>query len=426
MVLRIQYLKYHVASGQLVPYFLSQPGDEEIPQRLLTHLEAYVGKPRQAVDLDTPETWAPDVRVTKGLLATALTRFYAFVPRELEELTSAVELAELHRQGISSLEDFRLWFWRFVQERCGGFMLRSNRQQVLAKSSEVLHLQAGTLDRLLTAHREEYMLLRRRNGCPSAQDLLGAYNFAVLETLLFNAESVVVTLSGGSLGSAARALLRLTKRFGVLVDMEQVGGGLRATIVGPRVFFARASPFGWNIAQVLLQLMEEPLQQNVQVVDLAIDVILRDRHYVVRLPPNKLPPLFPRRESRSEESFFDSKVEEQFYWSWRSNKFRGWEIVREPDALMVGNMLIIPDFALVKGDRKVLVEIIGYWREEYTERKRAQLEALKRQGLTNFILLVDKKHQQAFAKSVYPTFYFRAIGRKYEIPYGKLLRALPA
>ena len=425
MVLRIQYLKYQVSSGQLVPYFLGRSGDEELPQRLIAHLEAYVGKSRSVVDLDTPETWTSDVRVTQGLVATALTRFYSFVPQELEALSSATELTELHRQGVSSLEDLRLWFWRFVEERCGGFMLRSDRERVLAKSAEVLHLQLATVERLLTAHRDEHMLLRRRNGRPSAQDLLGAYNFDVLETLLYNAESVVVTVSGKSLGSAARALLRLTKRFGVLVDMEQVGGALRATIIGPRVFFARASPFGWNIAQVLLRLMEEPLEQNTQVIDLTIDVILRDRHYVVRLPPNQLPPVFPRREVRSEEAFLDSKVEEQFYWSWRNNKFRGWEIIREPDALIIGNMLIIPDFALVKGDHKVLVEIVGYWREEYTEKKQAQLQALKRQGLTNLILLVDKKHEQAFAKTVYPTFYFRTSGRRYEFPYGKLLQALP-
>lgn len=425
MVLRIQYLKYHVSSGQLVPYFLGQPGDEELLQRLIIHLEAYIGKPRRAVDLETPQTWAPDVRVARGLIATALTRYYFFVSRELEELASAAELKELHRQGIANLEDFRLWFWRFVEERCGGFMRRVDRQQVLAKCAEVLRLQSATVERLLTTHRDEYMLLRRRNGRPSAQNLLGAYNLDVLETLLYNAESVVVTIAGKSLGRAARALLRLTKRFGVLVDMEQASGGLRATIIGPRVFFARASPFGWNIAQVLLRLMEEPLEQDLHVNDLIIDVILRDRHYVVRLPLNQLPPLSPRREARMEETLLDSKVEEQFYWSWQNNKFRGWEIIREPDAISLGNMLIIPDFALVKGDHKVLVEIVGYWREEYTEKKQAQLAALKQQGLTNLILLVDKKHEKAFANSVYPTFYFRTSGRRYEIPYGKLLRALP-
>jgi predicted nuclease of restriction endonuclease-like RecB superfamily len=171
--------------------------------------------------------------------------------------------------------------------------------------------------------------------------------------------------------------------------------------------------------------MDQPIEVNVQVVDLAIDVILRDRRYVVRLPLNQLPPLLPRREARTMETFLDSKVEEQFYWSWRNNKFRGWEVVREPDALIVDNRLVIPDFALVKGDRKVLVEIIGYWREEYTEKKQAQLQALKEHGLTNLILLVDKKHERVFAQSVYPTFYFGVRGRRYDIPYGKLLQVLP-
>jgi len=91
---------------------------------------------------------------------------------------------------------------------------------------------------------------------------------------------------------------------------------------------------------------------------------------------------------------------------------------------MVGERLIVPDFALVKDDRRVLVEIIGYWREEYTQKKQAQLEALHRQGLRDFILLVDIKHRRHFSNSPYPVFFYRSKGHRYEIPYAKILREL--
>lgn len=425
MVLRLQYLKYRVSGRQLYPYFLGHPRDLEVAERLIEHLERYVGTPRGDVDLETPEEWVPDVRIAKALIATALSRFYRFTAQQLEELLGEEELRRLHGLGIGSLEEFRLRFWRFVEEHYGGFIPSSQREQALALAAKEFNLaDAEQVEKLLTAHREEYMLLQRQDSTPTAQDLIGAYNFEVLETLLYNCETVTFTIRGGSLGGSARTLIRLAKRFGVLVDLERRGGDLRATISGPRVFFGRASPFGWNIAQVLIRLLGDAPSLGISVVDLTIDVVLRDKAYLVRLPPDTLPPLNPRVERREVEAFLDSKVEKQFYWSWRNNRFRGWDIVREPEALIVGERLVVPDFALVKDDRSVLVEIIGYWREEYTRKKQAQLEALHRQGLKDLILLVDAKHRRHFSKSPYPVFFYRSRGHRYEIPYAKILKEL--
>ena len=425
MVLRLQYLKYSVSGGQLHPYFLGHPRDLRVAERLISHLERYVGKPRGDVDLDTPEEWVPDVRIAKALIATALSRFYRFEAQQLRDLLEKKELQELHRLGIANLEEFRLRFWRFVEERYGGFIPRSQRTKALTLAAKEFNLaDARQVEMLLTAHREEHMLLQRQNGTPTAQDLIGAYNFEVLETLLYNCENVTFTVTGGSLGGAARTLISLAKRFSVLVDLERVRVGLRATITGPRVFFGRPSPFGWNIAQVLIRLLDDAPRLGLTMAELTINVILRDRSYVVHLSSDTVPFFNPRKERREAEAFLDSRIEKQFYWSWRNNRFRGWDIVREPEALMVGERLIVPDFALVKDDRRVLVEIIGYWREEYTQKKQAQLEALHRQGLRDFILLVDIKHRRHFSNSPYPVFFYRSKGHRYEIPYAKILREL--
>jgi predicted nuclease of restriction endonuclease-like RecB superfamily len=425
MVLRLQYLKYHTSGGLLTPYFLRQPDDEEIPKRLIEHLEALIGTSRQDVDLDTPITWVPDTRVARALISTALSRFYIFEPQKLENLVTSKELTELRRQGIDSLEELRLWYWSIIQKQYGGFIPREKRSAFLDQIEKTLHLKSDKANYLLIAHRDEHMLLKRHGSCPTAEELLRAYNFEVLETLLYNSESVTFLVTGESLGSAARVLFRFTKRFGVIIDLEQTNEGLRTTITGPRIFFGRASSFGWNIAQVLTNLLQETLRLGIQLVDLKIDVVLRDRNYVVHLKPDKFPPLLPRGEVR-EEAFLDSKVEKQFYWSWKNNKFRGWDIIREPDAITIGSSMIIPDFALVKGDKKVLLEIIGYWREEYTQKKNAQLEILRNLGLEDFILLIDKKNRKYFSKSVYPTFFYSTKGQRYDIPYGKILKALPS
>ncbi len=425
MVLRLQYLKYQIKGNHLLPYFLAHPMDQALPQRLIDFFEVHIEKTRGSIDFEKSLTWAPDSRVVRALIATFLSRFYEFSPNQLEDLLDAKELAGLGSQGISSLEDFRLWFWEFVQSESGGFFLRDKRKEVFNKVAQTLQLPPQTIEPLLTAHREDVMQLQRRNTTPSAQDVIGAYNYEVLETLLFNSDTVVLSIKGSSLGATARSLMKYTKRFGVLVDLESSDGTLRATIAGPRIFFGRASSFGWNIAQVITNLLEEAPGLGISVDSVSIDVILRDRHYMVQLDADSIPLIIPRTQVREDEAFLDSKLEKQFFWSWHNNKFRGWDIIREPEAIIFGSHLIIPDFALVKGDHSVLLEIIGYWREEYTQKKLAQLEMLKQQGLKHMILLVDIKHRRYFIKSTYPVVFYRSRGKRYEIPYGKILKVLP-
>ncbi len=425
LVLRLQYIKYQIKGTHLLPYFLTTPLDQSLPQRLIDYFESHIDKIRDNIDFEEPLTWAPDNRVVRALTATLLNRFYSFSSHQLEDYLDQTQLTALKRQGIASLEDFRLWFWQYVQDHQGGFFARENRQKTFSDVSENLGLSPKSIESLLTAHREEQMLLQRKNSPPSAEQLIAAYNYEVFETFLYHCDSVNLTVSGTSLGTTARSLLKYTKRYGVLVELESDNGTIRATLAGPQVFFGRATSFGWNIAQVITHLLQEAPSLKIRVEKVSIDVILRDHHYIVQLDSKSIPVLLPRGQIREDMAFLDSKVEKQFYWSWHNNKFRGWDIIREPEAFIFGSYLIIPDFALVKGEHRVLVEIIGYWREEYTQKKRVQLELLKQHGLKHMILLVDTKHRKYFTKSIYPVVFYRIRSKRYEIPYGKILNALP-
>ncbi|MDO8055708.1 MAG: DUF790 family protein, partial [Candidatus Hermodarchaeota archaeon] len=396
-----------------------------LPQRLINHLEANVTKPQNLMDFDAPLTWAPDNRIVRALIATLFRQYYSFTPLDIREILSESQLTQVRRQGIASLEDFRLWFWQYVQNYNNGFFPRNKRLEVQNNIAQHLGIDPGLVEPLLNAHREENTILHRNNGSPSPKDLIAAYNYEVLETLLYNSDSVTLKLAGVSLGATARSLLKYTKRYGVLVELQSSNDLLQATISGPRLFFGRATSFGWNIAQVITHLLQEAPSLGIHIKDISIDVILRHRQYKVTLAEDAFPEVTPIGPIREDEAFLDSKVEKQFYWSWHNNKFRGWDIIREPEAFIFGSQLIIPDFALVKGDHRVLVEIIGYWREEYTQKKQAQLEQLKQNGLRHMILLVDRKHRHHFTKATYPVVYYKPKGNRYEIPYGKILKVLP-
>lgn len=77
---------------------------------------------------------------------------------------------------------------------------------------------------------------------------------------------------------------------------------------------------------------------------------------------------------------FDSELEERLYDEFaaleRSGESHGWHLEREPEPLVAGHVIAVPDFALTRGGHRVYVEIAGYWRPEYRERKARKLLTL--------------------------------------------------
>jgi predicted nuclease of restriction endonuclease-like RecB superfamily len=78
---------------------------------------------------------------------------------------------------------------------------------------------------------------------------------------------------------------------------------------------------------------------------------------------------------------YDSGLEAQFAGESaaleRADAAHGWRLEREPEPLLVGETILVPDFALIRGMRRVYLEIAGYWRPGYRERKARKLSALR-------------------------------------------------
>ena len=80
-------------------------------------------------------------------------------------------------------------------------------------------------------------------------------------------------------------------------------------------------------------------------------------------------------------AIYDSALEARFASEFaaleRSDAAHGWRLEREPEPLLVGDTILVPDFALIRGMRRVYLEIAGYWRPGYRERKARKLAALR-------------------------------------------------
>ncbi len=110
-------------------------------------------------------------------------------------------------------------------------------------------------------------------------------------------------------------------------------------------------------------------------------------------------------------SIYDSSIEQSFAEAFqslaRSDGADGWQLEREPEPLLLANPsmetatstlsygIFIPDFALIRDNQRIYVEILGYWTPAYRERKIAKLQMLKDRN--DLVLAIPREASEAFA-----------------------------
>jgi len=84
-------------------------------------------------------------------------------------------------------------------------------------------------------------------------------------------------------------------------------------------------------------------------------------------------------KEKESKTTFDSGIEERFYNEFLSSPAsKGWELIREPDAVFTGKTVFIPDFKFKHKEIGIetYFEIVGFWTEEYIKRKLSKLRAM--------------------------------------------------
>lgn len=115
--------------------------------------------------------------------------------------------------------------------------------------------------------------------------------------------------------------------------------------------------------------------------------------------------------SAGAEPSFDSTLEQRLHDEFaalvRADGARGWRLEREPEPILVGATILIPDFALTRGQRRVYLEVAGYWSPAYRERKRRKLAALA--GRVALIVAAPEaaRAELAGVESSFPLLWYR-------------------
>jgi len=111
---------------------------------------------------------------------------------------------------------------------------------------------------------------------------------------------------------------------------------------------------------------------------------------------------------------FDSSLERRLYADFtaleRAGETAGWRMEREPEPLLIGGAILVPDFALTRGLRRVYLEIAGYWRPGYRERKARKLAALR--GAAALVVAAPTSARAEFAglDDAFPFLWYRDNG----------------
>jgi uncharacterized protein len=255
--------------------------------------------------------------------------------------------------------------------------LAATLTQELGQEITIEHLQRG-----LYGDLKENQILTQFEA-PTPETLLNRYNLAQVQGIFYRASEIVIQAHRNDPGEY-KLLFRYLKLFGLMAYIEgDAEYGFSLTIDGPTSLFQSSPKYGLALAKLLpalLHVTRWSLTATLQTTDPYRRSPVQRRYtldstcsLVSHYPPGKP---------------YDSLLEAAFADRWQKTK-TDWKLEREVDLIPIPGSVMIPDFRLVHPDGRVaLLEIVGYWRPAYLQKKFAQV---RKATLPNLILAISER-----------------------------------
>jgi predicted nuclease of restriction endonuclease-like RecB superfamily len=358
-------------------------GDTIIPKRLpvdhhflalagdyIKCFQASLGSPQRELNqkLQELEGDSPDYKIKRGLahlLKNSFSTFETISPLDPQLLRQRVFA---HASAVLPIPHNRTQ----ILETLASHLSQELSREVLPSEIE-RGLYADLKDNLILTQFEQ----------PPATDLLHRYNLSQVQGIFYRASHIILNAHRNDPGEY-KLLFRYLKLFQLMAYIEgDADTGFTITIDGPASLFKASTRYGLAMAKMLpalLHVSKWSLQAQLHYSDpytrgekfrrfTLDDSCALVSHY----PQNKT---------------YDSMLEEAFAKRWAKLKSE-WHLEREVDLVPLPGSVMIPDFRLVHPDgRDFLLEIIGYWRPEYLQKKFRQV---CRADKDNLILAVSER-----------------------------------
>jgi predicted nuclease of restriction endonuclease-like RecB superfamily len=310
----------------------------------------------------------PDYRFKRGLAHLLRSSFSTF------EIVSPLEPIEL-RERVFSLAAETIPSSKATQiilEKISVKLTQELKREVLETE-----IQAG-----LYADLHENRILTQFDA-PTPEALLHRYNLSQVQGIFYRAIEIKINAHRNDPGEY-KLLFRYLKLFQLMTYIEgDADHGFTLTIDGPSSLFKPSTRYGLALAKMipaLLHVTRWSLQALLQQRDPYTKVIRKGR-FTLNSDCGLVSHYSPGKP-------YDSLLEESFANRWKSLKTE-WRLEREVDLIPIPGSVMIPDFRLVHPDGRVfLLEIVGYWRPEYLQKKFYQV---RRSNCDNLVLAISER-----------------------------------
>ncbi len=218
---------------------------------------------------------------------------------------------------------------------------------------------------------------------PDPVALIHRYNLSQVQGVFYRASQLTINAHRNVPGQY-KLLFRYLKLFQLMTYIEgDADHGFTILVDGPTSLFKASTRYGLAIAKLIpaiLHVTKWSLSATLQTKDFYTGNIKVGRYSLTdkcgletHYPPGKS---------------YDSMLEAAFADRWDKLKTE-WILEREVNLLPIPGSVMIPDFRLVHPDgRDYILEIVGYWRPEYLQKKFAQV---RKSGCQNLILAISER-----------------------------------
>lgn len=283
---------------------------------------------------------------------------------------------------------------------------QEERKRIVEAAAAELRIATQDADQYLYTDLDRELILEKFEMVP-AIELLKEYNFSLTQTLLFDSTEARFTTTGNW-----QNIFRAVKRLGLIYDTEK-DGGLWVKIDGPSSLFKLTRRYGTSMAKLLPAILANPHWA------FETKVLWRYTNEICSFKLESLKHSYLFKTPQKLEVTYDSSVEREFASRFDELKSE-WLLKREPEPILTGKQVMIPDFSFERDGVKVYMEIVGFWTDDYLLRK---IEKLKNAD-ANILVAFDEDLACGKIQSLEKQSHLKVVPFRKHIPLVPIVRFL--
>jgi uncharacterized protein len=299
--------------------------------------------------------------------------------------------------------DLRLFVFRLLW-KSGKSFITSETDLFNPSADEMIHAAAahfGLDEETIRSRFHADIPEERRIQLPAVSEpaeIVRMINARRLRQKLRSASSLVVRMPGSiGTGSPYVSIFWMLKRLGLMYEAREDGAEIVLNVTGPLALFEKTTVYGNRFGSFVIHVLHgfEGAGRDAVRIEAAMNnerVKKPGARRISLLLDSSYAAYFARPGSQIDEKLLRSGDESAFQ-KYFQKAAPGWTITYEGAVLPLRNDagehagIFIPDFVLSdeKHSRKILVELVGYWREEYLKRKIETMKLLRGREVYFFI-----------------------------------------